>query len=639
MSYLYFVGIALVLIIVVIYYVVNNKPKASFTSSDGFKKPARTAPPTPATCGSSNCQVPSMCVNNVCTVPGTGSVDVSTCGFFSYTVDANNVFTCISKCAGNSDCRSPATCIAGECTPPGPMTATECAACPSGACNSANTACVLPPPDGTWEGWATTTQFGSGEGTWPGSSWPALNLCNGVIGDPTRKDLPPGQQVSGQNTMGAAIPTRYVASAYGSRTEWLNSIIQSANTPITDPTAPPACYEIQPVSVYPNQISGGVDDWLNFCTGDGCKDINDPTIAATYTTGGATTEYPTYLVVPYEFCGGNCATNSAEYGAAGVDCLNGCTQIQELIDGFGTTTGGTECDISNLMAANRWDATKYMDEITPLNFYGVGIAGPDYGAPPGIQDRFERSKNVLNWCSGQNMHFDIAQTTPLWLGGLPTDTNPPPSTLTPANSNLAQTTGDTQIIVRYRRVPCNKNGQFDVSAPPPGYASGIATSTNCYDSNGKMQFPPPTTGGGGNLPASLYCASTSTVCAAGGAVTPPVVYGCAGWGASQGTFVPDAAFVAAQGTDPTKWSSWPTSGVCVDANGCVMDINGTCTKPSGGGGGGACPGGLGPLDCASAKCTGCILTIKSSDSKCGGQCLATEPKAACTGPGYTWCGA
>lgn len=621
-------------IIVIIYYLTSNNPrKASFTVSNGNRK---KAPSMMDTCSSATCQAPSMCVNNVCTVPGPGSVDVSTCGFFNYTVDANNVFTCITQCAGNTDCRSPATCSAGVCTPPGPMTAANCAACPSGACNSANTACVLPPPDGKWEGWATTTQFGQGEGSWPGSSWPALNLCNGIIGDPTRTDLPAGQQALGRNTMGGAIPTGYVATAYGSRTEWLNSIIKSANTPITDPNAPPACYEIQPVSVYPNQISGGADDWLQFCTGAECKDINDPTIGASYTgAGGTKTDYPTYLIVPYEFCGGNCATNEAELAINGVDCFNDCSNIQELITDFGTTTGGEYCDISNLMAANRWDATQYMDETTPLNLYGVGIASPDYGTPPGVVDRAAKTGARLNWCSGQNMHFDIAQTTPLWLGGLPTDKNPPPAIPTSANSNLVTTTGDTQIVVRYRRVPCNKNGQFDVSAPPPGYASGDATLTTCYDSNGKMQFPSPGASGT-NLPPSLYCASTSTVCANGTPVDPPVVYGCAGWGASQGTFKPDAAFVAANGSDPTKWTSWPTSGVCVDANGCVMDINGNCSTPSGGGN--KCAPGLGPLDCASSNCKGCILTVNSGDSKCGGQCLPTEPKAACTGSGLTWCG-
>ena len=582
---------------------------------------------------STSCAKGAQCVDSYCIVP----TDVSTCGFYNYIFDSNGLPHCITQCASNTDCRSPATCINGVCTPPGLMTAADCAACPSGACNSASTACILPPPDGKWEGWATTTQFGQGEGTWPGSSWPALNLCNAIIGDPTRKDLPPGQQVSGQNTMGAAIPTRYVASAYGSRTEWLNAILASANTPTTG-TAAPACYEIQPVSVYPNQISGGVDDWLNFCTGAECKDINDPTIAATYTgTGGTETEYPSYLVVPYEFCGGNCATNQEELATSGVDCFNTCSNIQELITDFGVTTGGQYCDISNLMAANRWDATQYMDEITPLNLYGVGIAGPDYGMPPGVQTRANLSAARLNWCSGQNMHFDMAETTPLWLGGLPTDTNPPPLAPDKTNSTLAITTGDSQIVVRYRRVPCNQNGQFDLSAKPPGYASGNATSTNCYDSNGNMQIPPPLAQGGGDLPTSLYCASTSAVCANGAPVTPPVVYGCAGWGASQGTFKPDAAFVAANGSDPTKWTSWPTSGVCVDANGCVMDINGNCSNP--GGGGKTCPGGLGPLDCTAAKCTDCMEIYDSTDANCGGKCLPSSfSQAACTGASFKWCG-
>jgi len=514
------------------------------------------------------------------------------------------------------------------------MTAKECAACPGGACNSSNTACKLAPPDGSWEGWATTTQFGSGDGNWPSGSVPSMNLCNAIIGIPANADnplIPKGQQQMGRRTMGAAIPVNYVAAGFGSRTEWVNAIIASANTP-TGQTAAPVCYEIQPISAYPDQLSGGSEDWLGFCTGSDCKAVNDDSIVASYTgTDGSTTEYPSYLIIPYEFCGGNCATNFYNLNE-GPDCINSCGNVQQMITNFDTVPATdvnghpNHCDIANFMSANRWDSSKYLDEVTPLNYFGLGITAPDYGRAASA--RAHETAGILNWCSGQNLHFDIAQTTPLWLGGVPGDINPPPTDNT---GNIAQTTADSNILVRYRRVPCNMNGQFDLTSNTMSYAGGQISTTPCYDENGVMNSLTSAV-----CPAvSTYCGLQTSDCATGGAAPATLVCCDGNWDSSVDNspahFIPDDKNTAA--------GQWPTYGTCQNSAGCVIDpVSGTCKNTTPGAGG--CNPGFGPMSCTPAGnswCNGCILSDAATPS-CG-SCSSKTTKAECVYPGSVWCGA
>ena len=71
----------------------------------------------------------------------------------------------------------------------------------------------LPSSAGAWEGWATTTQFGSGETEWPAGVTNAENLL--TINNPNSQPLA---------TMGAAIPWRFYCKQYGSRANLLSAI-------------------------------------------------------------------------------------------------------------------------------------------------------------------------------------------------------------------------------------------------------------------------------------------------------------------------------------------------------------------------------------------------------------------------------
>ncbi len=62
----------------------------------------------------------------------------------------------------------------------------------------------------------------------------------------------------------------------------------------------------------------------------------------------------------------------------------------------------------------------------------------------------------LNWCSGQNMHFDISLDSPYWNQlGL---------------GNTAVLNSDTNVMVRYKRVRCDIAGTF--STQPSGGGGG-----------------------------------------------------------------------------------------------------------------------------------------------------------------------
>jgi hypothetical protein len=388
------------------------------------------------------------------------------------------------------------------------------------------------PADIPWEGWASTTQFGSGNGNWPDGVSPSLNLCNKILGRQTLTGV-------GANTMGAAIPWNFVCGSYSNRTDWLNAIVNSANG-IPNPETKEldnVCYMIQPVQLYPNEMTG------IFCqTGETCADINSSEVAATY---GGNQTYPEYLIIPYEGCGGDC---SYDGGKTHKDCGNSCSNIQGIVGTCkqDTSNPNTYCDVINTMAENNWDPTKYMDTIDKINYYGVGISeATGYGKTAGAAAA--NTKGVLNWCTGQNMHFDIAQTNPLWenLG----------------MGNIATTTGNSNIIVRYKKVPCNIYGNFDPSTIQVAYAGGSQGGTNCYNSKGQ-----PNNSLSGCPDDATYCGSNSKDCACGERILSCCPYG--------------TVFKPADGT-LDSFGKWSTDGYCYnETKNCKVDTNGNCLPSS-----------------------------------------------------------
>jgi len=170
-----------------------------------------------------------------------------------------------------------------------------------------NDPAIIPPritSNITWEGWATTTQFGCGNGPWGGE---------GQWGSPYNVDI---KKINNANVprMGAAIPWRYYYKWYNGKEGQLEAVGKSA---VGNSTVK-ACFLAQPIRVPPANINGTTDIG-SFCT-DNCIDINDDNIAATYGNGSMAQQFPKYLIMPFEGCGGDGDRNK------GIDdVMNTCT--------------------------------------------------------------------------------------------------------------------------------------------------------------------------------------------------------------------------------------------------------------------------------------------------------------------------
>jgi hypothetical protein len=323
--------------------------------------------------------------------------------------------------------------------------------------------------------WGTTTQFGSGDGNWPGSI-PGLNLCNVIENQP--------------DTMGAAIPWNFICGLYGSRTNYIQEIIDSANEVNTNSTP---CYEIQPINKYGSSNSN------EGCSDGSCYDTNSSNIVASYTNTSGTYEYPSYLIIPYEGCGGNRGWRDSNNNLQNTDVINGCSKVFDLVGNCQPVTvdvGDKTCDIANYMAQNNWNSTLYADSsFADLNIFSPG-AGIETHYGENASAYAAANNNVLNWCTGENMHFDIALTNPLW-------------TLINSHSNtIATTTGSTNIMVRWRPARCSLKGKFDPKTQPIEYAGGYQTATECFNHDGTNATVSNTTCPDTNS----YCGSNTSSC-------------------------------------------------------------------------------------------------------------------------------
>jgi hypothetical protein len=277
------------------------------------------------------------------------------------------------------------------------------------------------PQNDGWEGWATTTQFGCGDGPWGN---PPNDVAIKKINDPTAP------------RMGAAVPWRFYFKEYGSKKNQTAMVAESIRGNIHVD----ACYLAQPISKYPDQISGQTDGLGEFCKSKGCTDINSAEIAAKDDKGKP---YPAYLIVPFEGCGGDCKPPVP-------DCANTCfaapssaaEQIQ-LLSGNFSNAPSPQCDAMSVLWGNgtwEWN-TEVRNEFLK------------YSQPLGVSQQTDYGRKVdkrSNWCSGQNMHFDIGMDTPYWVQH--------------GMGNIAKTNANSNIIMRYKKVPCDIWGTFEADA-------------------------------------------------------------------------------------------------------------------------------------------------------------------------------
>ena len=475
------------------------------------------------------------CVNNTCK-----QIPPLPC-----TSDYCKTHDCGTDECGNqcNTCISPNKCDAdGKCSPVDPTcTDTYCEThncgmdkcnISCGPCDPATSTCTdgmcvqkpSPPPPaqlGDWQGWATTSQFGAGEQEWPSGSQPSISLS--VINDAKAK------------RMGAAIPWADVPkSGFASRTDQLNAIIDSARgKPMIDQAGniiydkdnnkqyQNACFLAQPITRYPDELNNINDpayvSSANLCQpGKSCVDVNDPSIAAKLTN--SQDDYPSFLIVPYEGCGGDCNVNrqipqldvngnqavdpttGKPVFLAAADCFNSCGKIQDFVKNFDQGAAGindtTDAPLCGTIktfyngdgdAQNKWTWNEQVHQQYLEGGAGVknqfAEGTPGYGnAEIAITGSTNYGRNILdlvgtagkiNYCSTQNMHFDTAITDPFWS----------------KIGNAQELTGDTQIMVRYKRVPCNINGTFDPKVYPMLKNTGSCKmASDCASNNCQSWF-------------------------------------------------------------------------------------------------------------------------------------------------------
>ncbi|GAX78925.1 hypothetical protein CEUSTIGMA_g6364.t1 [Chlamydomonas eustigma] len=284
------------------------------------------------------------------------------------------------------------------------------------------------PPVGAWQGWATTTQFGSGETSWPSGVAYAENLT--IINSASSLPYP---------TMGAAIPWRFYCKKYGGRSELLKAVY---NAWTLKNASQNVCFQVQPIRVTPSQLAQGSYDLPSLQQAKSTVyDVNDDSIQALDAIGNP---YPIYQIVPYEGCGGNCV---AQNGSTTSDCFNDCiasisnaTVVNQVLEcNFASAASNVCMGMNTLWSGGAWPNTPA--ERTAFGQYSANTA---INFANGLWQT-QTTAGYLNWCSGFNLHFDIALDSPYWAGIAPSASAPPSS----------RVSGDlTNILVRYRQAPC-----------------------------------------------------------------------------------------------------------------------------------------------------------------------------------------
>ena len=497
--------------------------------------------PTP--CGAGMTCVNGSCVsNNQCTTtcPSTQTCVNGVCTDKGCTQACKSNETCVggqcvcqpncptnscgpNGCGGTCSCATGQTCTNGTCTSCTPN-------CDFKSCGGAdgcggtcgctggqtcqNGKCAADPSP--WEGWSTTTQFGSGDPTW------------GAV-DPL--EYLPYINDASSNRMGAAPPWIEICTGFGTKQNQVVTVIDSA----AGKNSEKACFLVQPINNYPDKISGLTDPRYpaaSMCdpTKTQCIDINDPSLAAVDDSGKP---YPSYLIVPFEGCGGDCRITAG----SNPDCINDCIDSGKAEYGKDNTTGpncqwndflSPKCDAAKVLYNNGnwgWNDTMKNNFLQYSNIISIG---PETNYGRNISNAVTQAGEIhANYCSGQNMHLDMAMVNPLWE--------------TRGMGNIAQLTANSNIMLRYKRVPCNINGNFDINTPlskdqacPNNYynvdLNNLSSCTTSVLMPGDAQWPRSsiadhacceTAGGGGGGGAPGGCGQGQVYQATGGACPCP----------------------------------------------------------------------------------------------------------------------
>ena len=353
---------------------------------------------------------------------------------------------------------------------------------------------------GGWEAWSTTTQFGAGEEDWPSGSNPSLNLpkimnwgnSGGSALGTIKYSIGNGnvETVPVYGTMGVAIPWPIILSTYPSRTEFLNDVIDSC----AGKNNSKCCYIIQPIQKYPTEVKNKGDNHNQDVTNGKGADLNGAGIVSKYGDISNPTSYPAYFCVPYEGCGGDCNKEAP-------DCFNSCAEYISnivLTPNFFSTIDTSQLPVNCKPALTIWGNS----QNNWAYYNGLDAALLNAGNDPvSISDATENGTNIanivkntptnhVNYCSGKNMHFDVAQNSPLWQMAIK---NPISGQVVNMSNSTKATTDITNTMVRFIRVPGNIFGNFDVasfqcganswnnhaSPCPPGTSGYMSGDINC----------------------------------------------------------------------------------------------------------------------------------------------------------------
>lgn len=343
-------------------------------------------------------------------------------------------------------------CTGGKCTFAGDCNAGD------GKCFSDDPTCggqncqyppsPLPLLDDPWIGWATTTNFTDSNPYWP-NNYGKKSIKQDTIAQSGTIKI--GEKVVNVVRYPFAIPWGIIAQHYGNRDDWIYDIIDSASkgTFSRSKDGIPPCFLVQQINEFPDNIKGNIDlDSAKMCrNGEECADINSNSIAINPKTGQ---EFPIILAVPFTGCGGNCCNYA--------DCLNSCTNTLDFELNFNKVGNLKGAGCSGLISQYNegkwtWDETvsKKYNNSCPVNEVQSTLAiskETNYG-----RHRTDVNGGRINYCTTQNMHFDINSNVAPFVPNIPSS---------------EKFNNGTNVIVRYKRVNCNILGNSNICGVKDG---------------------------------------------------------------------------------------------------------------------------------------------------------------------------
>ena len=307
--------------------------------------------------------------------------------------------------------------------------------------------------------------------------------------------------------MGAAVPWRFYFKWYGGKSNQIQAVADSiagtkrclindglhqsidwrigSEAGCTSKNSvwdiPEACFLAQPMQLNANDI-GTIQSGYPNPTIEQSKAIKKLVNKKSVGIGD------TYLIVPFEGCGGDGITSKQlDIPDVANSCFGSIESNTDLIDALnGEFTNISTADYPKCQGLRAlWDEGEWeWNSNVYENF-------KNYSSPLGLDPNngYNGQKasdgGHLNWCSGANMHFDIGMDTPLWENATQDITN-----------KITQTNARSNIFMRYKRHRCvtpSGDNNIDVKAPPmpggyvacpPPYSDGVGVCAKgaCGDS-------------------------------------------------------------------------------------------------------------------------------------------------------------